>query len=308
MAAYPDFKFAKPSKTNGLCIKPANTSIKGDIVIPSEITAQGSKYAITEMSGFTDCADLLSLSIPSSVTSVNGLSGCTNLNKLYFEDWDSFYATTFSKTPYSANGSSLMIYIGGVVVKDLTVPSNVTSVQNWFAGYQGLESVTIPATVTTITSGAFSDCSNLKTVNLKGNIYYNSSITIASDAFRNAPVTDLTIGRTFTYPKCSAIFPDMKNLIIAENVSAIPESMFKGASKLESVKFNNGIKSLGTEAFSDCKSLASVSLPASLTSLGSYAFSGCSSLTSIAFLRTLPRLHPDVLRTAQNCQPSHGTE
>ena len=290
LAAYPDFKFAKPSNTKGLCIKPANTSIKGDIVIPSEITAQGSKYAITEMSGFTDCSDLLSLSIPSSVTSVNGLSGCTNLSKLYFEDWDSFYATTFSITPYSSNGSSLMIYIGGTVVKDLTVPSNVTSVQNWFAGYKGLESVTIPATVTTITSEAFSDCSNLKTVNLKGNIYYNSSITISSDAFRNAPVTDLTIGRTFTYPKCSAIFPDIKNLIIADNVSAIPDAMFKGASNLESVKFNNGIKSLGTEAFSDCKSLASVSLPATLTSLGSYAFSGCSSLTSIAFPQNLTEI------------------
>ena len=50
---------------------------------------------------------------------------------------------------------------------------------------------------------------------------------------------------------------------------------------IKTVDIQNGLTSIGYEAFCDCSSLTSITIPNSVTSIGNYAFSGCSSLTSI---------------------------
>ena len=50
---------------------------------------------------------------------------------------------------------------------------------------------------------------------------------------------------------------------------------------IKTVIINDGVTSIGGEAFAECSSLTSVTIPNSVTSIGGYAFDFCSSLTSI---------------------------
>lgn len=60
-----------------------------------------------------------------------------------------------------------------------------------------------------------------------------------------------------------------------------PWSNYRGI--IESVVIDEGMTSLGQNAFADLSALTSVDLPDSLRHIGSYALSGCESLTSITF-------------------------
>ena len=52
-------------------------------------------------------------------------------------------------------------------------------------------------------------------------------------------------------------------------------------SQIKTVIMENGVTSIGNNAFYDCTSLTSVTIPSSVTSIGEYAFYNCSSLTSV---------------------------
>ena len=58
----------------------------GDVVVPEEISVNGTKYAVTSLGGmcFEACTGLTSITIPSSVTSLGGSCfwGCTGLTSI----------------------------------------------------------------------------------------------------------------------------------------------------------------------------------------------------------------------------------
>ena len=99
-------------------------------------------------------------------------------------------------------------------------------------------------------------------------------------------------------------FPNLQNLVLPNNITAIRYNAFKCSSSLTSLKIPAGVTSIGSGAFSgcssleslnipdgvtviergtfsDCSSLASLDIPDSVTSIGEYAFFGCSSLVSV---------------------------
>ena len=51
--------------------------------------------------------------------------------------------------------------------------------------------------------------------------------------------------------------------------------------KIKKIVIENGVTSIGQEAFTYCESLTSVTIPNSVTSIGKFAFKGCSELESI---------------------------
>ena len=57
-------------------------------------------------------------------------------------------------------------------------------------------------------------------------------------------------------------------------------------SRIKRIVIEEGVTSIGTNAFRNCTSLTSVSIPGSVTSIGNYAFSGCSRLTTIEYWGT----------------------
>ena len=74
---------------------------------------------------------------------------------------------------------------------------------------------------------------------------------------------------------------DLNTIIIENGVTSIGYNAFSGCTGLTSVTIGNGVTSIGGFAFSGCTGLTSIEIPNSVTSIGGYAFEGCTGLTSI---------------------------
>ena len=74
---------------------------------------------------------------------------------------------------------------------------------------------------------------------------------------------------------------DIKSVMIEDGVTSIGHNAFFRCSGLANITFPNSVKSIGVNAFYVCSGLTSIKIPNSVTSIGEGAFYVCSGLTSI---------------------------
>ena len=79
----------------------------------------------------------------------------------------------------------------------------------------------------------------------------------------------------------SNVTATLKEVVIGDNVSSIPNNAFKGCTSITSITIPKSVTSIGSGAFYNCDSLTSVTIQDSVTSIGSSAFRNCDSLTSV---------------------------
>ena len=199
------------------------------------------KIEILEREVFAACKSLTSITIPSNIKSISFrvFRDCTGLTSVTIP-------STVSERLFSNNGSP---YFG-----------------NWFEGCTGLTSATIQNNF--IASGEFYGCTNLKTVNIGGNVTFvsDSLVSYSPVPFKNCPIEKLTVGSNAAadiafYPTACKT---LKTLTLNEGITALPENAFKG-----------------------CSALQTVTLPSSLESIGNYAFSGCTKMREL--IAKMPR-------------------
>ena len=200
-------------------------------------------------------SDLTSITIPSSVTSIEGLAiaNCINLTSI-------------------------------------TIPNSVMSIGEYaFTGCTALTSITIPNSVTSIGSGAFSGCSDLTFITVEsGNTNYDSrdNCNAIIETANNKLIggcKNTTIPNSVTSIGGSA-FANHYGLIsitIPNSVTSIGEYAFTGCTALTSITIPNSVMSIGEYAFTGCTALTSITIPNSVTSISYDAFISCSGLTSI---------------------------
>ena len=175
------------------------------------------------------------------------------------------------------------------LLKEVALPSSLTSIEMAFSRCTGLTSITIPNSVTSIGSNAFQDCSGLTSITIP-----NSVTSIGVYAFSGCKgLTNIKVeeGNSIydSRENCNAIIETAsntlitgcKNTIIPNSVKSIGESAFYKCTELTSITIPNSVKNIGSHAFSRCKGLTSVTIPNSVTSIGQHAFENCSSLTSV---------------------------
>jgi len=73
----------------------------------------------------------------------------------------------------------------------------------------------------------------------------------------------------------------INSLVMEQGVTTIGNNAFQLCEYLSSVTIPNSVTSIGDYAFAYCYRLSSVTIPNSVTSIGDYAFSGCNSLSSV---------------------------
>ena len=266
----------------------------GAVTIPS--TLGGKPVMYIGIYAFRGCSGLTSVTIPDSVTSIEGYAfdGCSGLTSV-------------------------------------TIPDSVTSIGIYaFRGCSGLTSVTIPDSVTSIEGYAFDGCNDAlfdtatipgvklvdrwavgTTGSLSGNLNLTGVRGIGGSAFlRCSGLTSVTIPSSVTsigsyaFNGCSGL----TSVTIPSSVTSIGSYAFNGCNDalfdtttIPGVKLVDGwavgtigslsgnlnltgARGIGSYAFNGCSGLTSVTIPDSVTSIGYAAFWGCSGLASI----TLP--------------------
>ena len=85
----------------------------------------------------------------------------------------------------------------------------------------------------------------------------------------------------------------VKTVVIENGVTSIGNNAFYNCSSLTSVTIPKSVTSIGESAFGDCTSLTSVTIPNSVTSIGKGAFYNCSSLTSVTIPNSVTSIGED---------------
>ena len=263
-------------------IKRINSDTDGEMILLEGLETIGS-YAFQNLTQITEIV------VPDSVTSISNYAfyGCNSVETI-----------TVPFVGNSVNSTSAFYYIFNSVpssLKNITITTDTTIPNSAFYGLQYVESITIPDTVTTIGSSAFSGCTSLEKVNSNTSGEFNlpeGLETIGNYAFQN--LTQIT------------------EIVVPDSVTSIGSNAFYGCSALESITLPFvGYSATSTEtygyfyyvfggysyvpntlkeivittdttipyqAFSGLQYVESITIPDTVTSIGEQAFYNCTSL------------------------------
>jgi len=252
------------------------------VTIPSSVTSIG-------IGSFSFCTGLTTVTIPSSVTSIGGgaFYCCTNLTSVQITDLAAWCMIAFGDTPFD---SAHHLYLKGQEIKDLRIPSSVTSIGNEaFSFCSGLTSVTIPSSVTSIGTDAFSGCTGLTSVTIPSSVTdigvwafsHCTGLISISVAEGNSAYDSRNKCNAIIETKSNKLITGCKNTIIPSSVTSIGEYAFLGCTGMTSVTIPSSVTDIGKFAFHFCTSLTTVTIPSSVTSIGEYAFNNCKGLSSV---------------------------
>ena len=182
---------------------------------------QGTRFISSSV--FSNCTNLTTITIPSTVISVDygPFSKCNSLIGVTVDSNNSIYDSRNNCNAIIETSTNTLI--GGC--KNTVIPNTVTSIgDSAFSSCSGLTSITIPNSVTSISNNAFEKCSGLTSITIP------SSVTsIGDNAFIN----------------CSGL----TSVIIPDSVTNIGNSAFYHCENITSITIGSGVTSIGSSAF-----------------------------------------------------------
>ncbi len=135
-----------------------------------------------------------------------------------------------------------------------------------------LLSVKIPEGVEVIEYGAFSNCPDLKEVNISTTVKY-----IADFAFGQCQKLLSVLSLENVEELGDELFSGslkIKNITLPKNLKIIPNNLFYNNEEIENIEIPEGVVEIGGYAFFRCRKITNIELPKSLTKIGDYAFWG----------------------------------
>ena len=206
-------------------------------------------YEVTEIaeSAFSNCSQLISATVPNHVKKIGrwAFHQCNNLTTL---------SIPFVGADMGSQNAINFEYIFGATGSNQSIDERDHAPES-------LKNVTVTGSVF-IYRDAFSQCRNITSITLSGNI-----IEIHDGAFKS----------------CSGL----TELVLPDTVKEIGSQAFLGCTKLTQLKLPSSLTTLGNEAFKSCSRLTSIILPDSLTAISPNTFENCKRLESIVISKSV---------------------
>ena len=268
-----------------------------------EVIITGSSYI--QYGSFYKCSNLTSITIPNSVTSIEGNAffGCTGLTTITipnsvtsigssaFRNCSNLTSITI---PNSVTSIGSIAFLNCSNLSTITIPNSVTSIgesafssctglttitilnsvtsigDDAFFGCTGLTTITIPNSVTSIGSSAFSGCSNLESITLP---FVGDKVHTSTDTYQY-PFGYIFGTRGFTGETAT------QQYYYGKNTSSTTSTLYYIPTTLKEVIIT-GSSYIQYGSFYNCSNLTSITILNSVTSIGDDAFFGCTGLTTI---------------------------
>lgn len=267
---------------------------------------------------FSNCDNLMSINIPNSVVEIDSYAfrnsdgletvyipkGVETLESSAFWECNSLYAinvdpdnpnyTSIDGVLYDKEVTQVITYPAGKQ-GPYNVPEGFEEVGNLqFQDCDGLTSVNIPASVTSIQPNAFTDCDNLTAINVDPD---NPNYTSVDGVLFNKDKTVLV-----SYPAGK----DASSYVIPDTVTEICQYAFSGCDKLISVTIPDSIEKIDRYNFSKCSNLTDVILSEGLTRIECYAFYECKKIAAVSVPKSVTFIDDDAFGRNLKTVYGHG--
>ena len=214
-------------------------------------------------------------SVPNTVTCIDGIafSHCVNLTSVTI--------------PNGVTEILLGAFEWCRSLTSITLPNTLKIIGRYAFEYSGIESINIPASVTSIGEMAFRDCNYLAAINVDANNPYYSSVDGVLFNKNKTTLLRYPIGKQGEY-------------IIPNGVTRIEEMAFEMCGRLTSITIPEGVTYIGRSAFWKCRSLEEIIIPDGVKEIGENAFYGCTGLTSVQISESVTKIGNDAFDGCDN--------
>ena len=279
------------------------------ITIPDSVTSIGD-------SAFEECRILTSISIPDSVTSIGGnvFKNCTRLKTISLSCKSSLKKSDFGEQANLVSASHILKktaakavtctengnkeywtceHCGKYFLSDDANPETAKAVEQSefiIPALKHKNATTRDISEPTETAPGYSGdlyCPDCDTVLEKGYTYWkedNLTWTLYADGTLN--ISGKGAMKNYSNIDDDNLSPAYRNsnvrkIVIEDGVTSIGNNAFYVCSRSTSITIPDSVTSIGDDALAGCVNLTSITIPKNVTSIGHFAFSNCNNLTSI---------------------------
>lgn len=249
-----------------------------NVVIPETIN----DLPVTELSAdaFMNFRQLEYLSIPSGIKTIDRLS-----NFVTFED-NLFPELKKIRLREGIEEIGDNAFVGCRSLKEINLPSTLRSIGfKAFYGCAALTDVALPSSLTSLGQQAFDSCISLKYIKIPASV--DGSWGMSTFNRSGLERVDIEEGIT-VIPSNSFSVSKLKSVVTPSSVREIGDFAFYECSDLAEIKLNEGIVSIGNQAFAHNKSIEELVIPASVKTVDEIVINVCEKLKKLVFKGNAP--------------------